>query len=221
MELRLSKFIKALEKITDIHNQDYSNPGVLNIPHPARIEGDETQTGLSALNFRMAVSRVEPANIGLPINGIWICMQQNSLYYRQALKLKDSKSPSESDVSGRILDGNYSLTWVVVKHYSDLFSEAQHGGQGPEGPQGRKGIVYRGAYAAETRYTRGSGVMHLGSYWVSNIDGNTSVPSGSEASWQILARVGDTPEVDWELINTRINEALGTPSTPTPANQSN
>lgn len=212
MELRLSKFIEALEQITDIHNQDHANPAMLNIPHPARVEGTE-QTGLQGQMFRMVVSQPEPNYLGLPINGIWICMKHNSIYYRQALKLKATVPPAESGVAGVITDGGFDNAWVVVKRYDNLFNEQQITGEGSPGPDGRKNITYIGDWTSTRRYSRGQGVMESGSFYVSNIDNNGVKPEVGSTSWQLMARVGSIPEVDYGYILDQMKNRLSPPQT--------
>lgn len=206
MELRLSKFITACEKISDIHNQDHSNPALFNIPHPERVDG--TEPGLKGQMFRMATSRVEPQYVGLPLNGIWVCMKPQSTYYRQCLKLKSVLPPNESGVSGAITDQGFAMSWVRIRRYEELFNEQQTSGEGAPGPDGRKNIVHKGDWISTTRYKRSEAVMCDGSFWVSTVDDNGVRPAASATQWQRLASVGDEPVIDTAYIDSEIKRRL-------------
>lgn len=209
MELRLSKFITACEKIADIHNQDHSNPVLFNIPHPERVDG--TEPGLKGQFFRMATSRVEPLYVGLPLNGIWVCMKPQSPYYRQCLKLKSVLPPETSGVAGAITDDKFTMSWTRCRRYEELFNEQQTSGEGAPGPDGRKNIIHKGNWLSTVRYKRSEAVMCDGSFWVSTVDENNVRPAASATQWQRLASVGDDPVINTDYIDSEIRRRLDDP----------
>lgn len=219
MELRLSKFITAVEKIADAHNLDYSNPFIYNMPHPMYSFNEDpaaqslADSSLINQEFRMVVAFEEPKHLGLPINAIWINMQPNSMYYRTALKLKSVDSPLESGVEGAITSEGLSMTWIPLSRYSRLFDEQQistsEGTQGPKGPHGDKGIVHMLAWDSARTYLPGQGVMHNGGFWVAKQTNTNRPPSNNLTDWQQLSARGELPEVDYEYLLTAVKQRLG------------
>lgn len=209
MELRLAKFITAIERVTDIHNQDYSNPVLLDIPHPDKIEGEENQPGLAGKTFRMAAAMEEPIHLGLPFNAIWINLQPNSLYYRQALKLKSALPPGQSGIAGAITNDGYECTWVRITRYDQMFNEAQTMGEGPQGPQGpagKRNIVHRGNWTPR-EYTKGEGVMFNGGFYVAE-ETTLQNPEDAPQSWQQLSAPGTLAPVDYDYIEEQVRNIL-------------
>lgn len=212
MELRLSKFITALEKITDVHNLDDANPFMFNMPHPDFMEGQTTQSGLIAQKFRMAVAREEPLNVGLPINGIWINMDAKSRYFRTALKLKAVAGPNESNVSNAITDGGFQQSWIAIGRYERMFDESQYmsiGPAGPKGPQGDKEIVHRLSWDYEREYVRTDGVMFEGGFYVARLANVNTPPADNPDVWYQLSAPGENPVIDYESLVDEIKDRLG------------
>lgn len=220
MELRLSKFIRAIEDITDIHNQDYSNPVLFNLHHPKySLIGPNPPDPNNLVNqvFRMETGVEEPVHVGLPYNGIWINMNPDSYYYRQALKLKSNDAPEASDVAGVITDGGFECSWIRLTRYDHLFDAAQYYGQGRPGPAGRdgeKGLIHVGLHDGSVVYAKGDGVMYMGGYTVSLVDNNTSDPANSQ-TWLRLSEPGDNAEIDYDrIISAVLAILLPQPSQP-------
>jgi len=227
MELRLNQFITGVERITDIHNLDYSNVVLFNMHHPKYVEleptlqaaAEDDDSELINSNFRMAAGFVEPDYLSLPLNGIWINLYPHSNYYRQALRLVDTRPPNESGVANAITNEGYNATWVKLSRYDQMFEVQQQdtgGSAGPKGPDGDKGLVHKNAWLIDTAYKFGDGVMHNGSYWVAKRDNTGADPSESAADWQLLAEVGDDPDIDYDRILREVKEQLGWDDVPPP-----
>ncbi len=211
MELRLQKFITAMESITDIYNLDNANPMMLNMPHPLHVEGAENEAGLIGENFRMIVAVDEPWYVGLPINGIWINLYPHSLHYRRALKLKAVTDPTTSNVTSAVTDSNYVYSWVVLERYDSMFDEQQvQAGStaGPKGPRGDLGINRGAAYSPAGVYSKGMSCRYNGGDYVSLTNNNVNNTPGSSAAWLTLSTMGDAPVVDYDYIIEQVQSRL-------------
>lgn len=201
MELRLERLIKSLENLADIRNQDFVNPVSFTLPHP-----DPAKT----TKHVAVVSIAEPHYLRLPYNGIWVVLDPESAYYRQALKLASFEAPADSDVSGAI--AGLKLSWTAITRYDrafDLQTWPDEGSEGPKGPAGDKGIVWTLAWSNTKAYRVGEAVRYQGASWLAMAANTGSAPSKTNTPWLLLADVGDEPYVDYNYIVGRVEEALG------------
>lgn len=102
MELQLEQFIKNLEIITDIHNQN-SNPVMFRMPKAG------TQLGLL-----FYCSYAVPRYVVLPQNAIWIDLNPESQTYRHAYKRVSKASNPYNDV------------WSVLYFYEDAMADQEY-----------------------------------------------------------------------------------------------
>ena len=193
MDTKLQEFVSQTETLASVRNVDTRNPIAYDLDMPSM-----------SMRFRVVGSIVEPSYNGYPINLIWVVLDGNSPYYRRVLQLKSSSANDES-IEGRITDVNFLGTWVELENYADLFLYPQYyvsgGGEpGPAGPKGDPGYNIRGQWNLTTSYARNDTVFYLGSSYVSLIAGNTGETPGVSSNWSMVARKGDTPEVDYDRI---------------------
>lgn len=131
MELRLQKFIRSMETLSDIRNLDSSNPVLVNLEHPV--------TGGNVVTI---ASVTEPGFMGLPINTIWTVLDSHHPRYKRCLKLR-SWAPPTVDIPDIDLVPGLKASWSVLETYAELFSDMQYyagqSGQGPIGPKGDTG----------------------------------------------------------------------------------
>jgi hypothetical protein len=106
MELRLEQLIDNLEFLSDITNQSEDTPIVMRHTDPG-----------TNRTIAIVCSQVEPINMVLPVNVIWICYKPESPLYRLALK-RTSKEPGNMQADG------VTQTWEVLYFYEELL-EAQ------------------------------------------------------------------------------------------------
>lgn len=105
MESKLESLINLLEDVSEIRDQSEDSPIVLR----------HTDT---ATNRTVAIvcSQVEPINMVLPLNVVWICFKPESTLYRQALQ-RTSKDP------GIFASEGISQSWDVLYFYDDVFAQ--------------------------------------------------------------------------------------------------
>lgn len=103
MESKLDTLIKTLEFLSDIKEQSEDTPIVMR----------HTDT---ATNRTVAIvcSQVEPINMVLPIDVVWICFKPESNLYRQVLK-RTSKD------AGIFASEGITQSWDVLYFYEDVF----------------------------------------------------------------------------------------------------
>lgn len=132
MELRLQQYIDSMGTLADIRNLDVVNPVVVILEHPTL-----------GTPFTTVASLVEPSYLGVPINTTWVVLDPGSPYYRKALKLKGSESPTTSTTVDVITDGEFHTSWIEEQMYMEIFEDQQYYlldiAQGPQGPQGPVG----------------------------------------------------------------------------------
>lgn len=137
MELALQQFITSASKISDITNCDYDNTFIFKLTSGK--PGDTEK-------YAITVSTKEPVTKMLPLFGVWLNLDANSKYYKQALKLvgySDDIYPETGSLPEQILtDGGFSHYWIIVHKYSNLFSDVNIyvGDKGPVGDLGLIGL---------------------------------------------------------------------------------
>jgi len=197
MDAPLQAFVDSVENLSDIRNVSLINPVSFYIENPT-----------TAVRFLVFGAVNEPNGMGVPINTIWVVLDNSSLYNKRALQLKSLDSPLTSGVPNVITDASYTQSWVELENYVDMFAELQYyasGGSGV-GPKGDPGLVFRGAYSAIEVYSMGDCVTNAGSSWASRINSNTGNTPVEGANWQLIAQAGETPVIDYDYI---INTVLG------------
>lgn len=105
MELRLQKLVEAMEIASDIDA----------LADGASILMRRTSPAINK-TIAFVCSSVEPNNMVLPLNVVWLNYDKNSPFYRQALK---RKSKDADPVTG------FNNTWEVLYYYEDAL-EAQY-----------------------------------------------------------------------------------------------
>lgn len=133
MEQRLQKFIESVEQLSDIRNLDPFNPIVFKLEHP-----------ITAVQYTVVGSKVEPSYLGIPINTTWVVLDPTNPYFRQALKLKKVREPETVSTLPEV--SAIDAWWHVVRTYDEIFLDPQYyefqgieGAEGPVGPTGPKG----------------------------------------------------------------------------------
>lgn len=101
VELRLQKFIDAIQITSDIDNLDNDAPQVMR----------RTSASIQKTSTFVA-SKSEPHDMVLPLNVIWICYDPNSRYYKNALR-RISKEPDTN--------GSFEHSWEVMYFYDDIW----------------------------------------------------------------------------------------------------
>lgn len=136
MELQLENFIKNLETVTNIHNQN-KNPMIVRLPKAG------TQFGL--LFF---CSYEVPRYVVLPENGIWIDLNPESTTYRTAFK-RTLKA-----------ENPYDDVWTALYFYEDSQADQEYDPEDlklisselpPSATQITHGITYLSYPQAESR----------------------------------------------------------------------
>lgn len=105
-ELRLQKFIDAIQITSDIDNLDNDAPQIMR----------RTSSSIQKTST-FVVATKEPHDMILPINVIWFCFDKTSQYYKQALK-RISKDPDPS--------GSFEHTWEVLYFYEDIWADQSY-----------------------------------------------------------------------------------------------
>lgn len=130
MELRLQRFIKSMQTISDVRNLDPFNPIQILMEHP-----------VTATLYTIIISIPEPSYMGIPINTIWIAMDSTKPFYSKALKLK--AVDAESYTGEAELIENLKQAWIEISTHDEIFSDPQFydngSGGGVPGPKGDKG----------------------------------------------------------------------------------
>jgi hypothetical protein len=104
MELKLERLIEAQRVISAVDSLDS------NLPVVVRTQDPET-----SLTVAVVCSVIEPTEIILPMNVIWICFDKRSTLYAQALK-RVSKAADP-------MTPGLKQTWEVLYFYEDVFEE--------------------------------------------------------------------------------------------------
>lgn len=102
MELRLEQLINNLEFLSDINNQSEDTPIVMRHTDPGTNK-----------TIAIVCSQVEPINMVLPVNVIWICYKPESPLYRLALK-RLSKDPGNHGFP------DVTQEWEILYFYEEL-----------------------------------------------------------------------------------------------------
>lgn len=101
MELRLDLLIDAVQVVANIDNLNAASPIVLR-----QYDAKNDQT------VSIVCSIVEPTNMILPMNVVWIVFDKDSPFYKQALQ-RSSKARSS----------NFMHTWNLLYFYDNVFTE--------------------------------------------------------------------------------------------------
>ncbi len=200
METKLLEFVREVQTLADVRNLDPRNPVALDFDFPSM-----------SMRFRVVGSITEPTYQAYPINALWVVLDANSPYYNRVLKLK-SATANDSTVEGRVTDVAYLGTWIEITAYDDMFTDPQFyamgDGGGTPGPAGKDGYILRGNWDGTLDYDKDHTVYHDGNSYASLIDNNVAHEPGTtgwETFWILVAREGDTPEIDYDAI---VEEAL-------------
>ena len=131
MEKRLQDFIESVYQIADVRNLDPFNPCVFQLEHP-----------ITATRFTVVAAKQDPSYLGIPINAIWVCLDPQDTYYRQALRLMVDPVP---ELLVRAAEHTPNAFWVAVRTYEEIFAYPQYYlYTGPAGPTGATGIGEQG-----------------------------------------------------------------------------
>jgi hypothetical protein len=104
MESKLETLIKNLEFLSRVQEQSEDTPIVM--------RHTDTQSNKT---IAIVCSQVEPINMVLPTNVIWVCFKPESLFYLQALS-RISKD------AGQFQQHEITQDWKVLYFYDDLFN---------------------------------------------------------------------------------------------------
>lgn len=102
MELRLQRFIDAVEVISNMSDLNNETPIAMRHQDPA-----------TTLTTTFVCSQVEPTKMVLPANVIWIVFDRNSSYYKQALKRTSKQTGSHAE---------FEHSWELLYFYDDIFA---------------------------------------------------------------------------------------------------
>lgn len=101
MELRLEQLIDAVQVVANIDNLNAASPIVLR-----QYDAQHDRT------VSIVCSIVEPTNMILPMNVVWIVFDKDSPFYKQALQ-RTSKNPKAPFV----------FSWNLLYFYDNVFTE--------------------------------------------------------------------------------------------------
>ena len=80
---------------------------------------------------------------------------------------------------------------------------------GPQGVAGPAGIINLGTWVSTTAYQVNDSVAYAGSSWIALIANTNSIPSASNANWQLLAAKGMNNQGSWvSSINYQVDDAV-------------
>ena len=104
MEKRLEDFITQVEQVSYMRNLDAANPIVLRFSHPS-----------IAKVTAVVCAQLEPTQLILPLNVVWVDLDPQSDNYRNALQRvsKNTVAPFEHE-------------WVLLEQYDDVFAEQNY-----------------------------------------------------------------------------------------------
>jgi hypothetical protein len=109
VELRLQKFIDAMQITSDIDNLDNDAPQVMR----------RTSSAIQKTST-FVVSKAEPHDMILPLNVIWLCFDPSSSYYKNALRRVSKDADS---------NGSFEHTWEVMYFYDDIWGDQYYDGE--------------------------------------------------------------------------------------------
>ena len=96
-------------------------------------------------------------------------------------------SSTESRVMISILLTDGRRANFYVKHGKD----GEKGDTGAQGIQGKPGLVWRGEWDGNARYSKGNAVSYNGSSYICTYDNTPTAPDDNGADWELLAEKGD------------------------------
>lgn len=101
MDLKLTKFIENLSSLCSVNSLDINNSVVVRLNNV-----------IASLQTVVAVSVLEPSNVVLPLNVLWLNSDPTSSFYKKLLR-RVSKIP----------DTHFLNTWIEVVSYSSVEDE--------------------------------------------------------------------------------------------------
>ncbi len=129
MDKKLDEFIIGLLNVVDYKKITKNNPRILTVENP-----------INSTEVKVVCSVEEPGLLLLPMNGVWLCLDQTSNNFKKVFRITSELSTASSH-----------STWAPIHAYLELFELAQRnrygmvsgegpaGEPGPAGPQGMRG----------------------------------------------------------------------------------